>query len=190
MSFGENLRLMRKARNLTQEQFAEALGVSRQAVSKWEADSGYPETEKLIAISRVLGVSVDKLLDIEPENQEQKQTENEALSAERDQSGDAAGGTIAIMTFDKENMVRCQSVRSSQVVGNGKGPKYVLLGIKGFGLLGEKTEILGWYADKEQIRREIESIRLAMSRGERTYQLQFYTKVEYRGVLGQPHIVE
>lgn len=148
MSFGENLRLMRKARNLTQEQFAEALGVSRQAVSKWEADSGYPETEKLIAISRVLGVSVDKLLDIEPENQEQKQTENEALSAERDQSGDAAGGTIAIMTFDKENMVRCQSVRSSQVVGNGKGPKYVLLGIKGFGLLGEKTEILGWYADQ------------------------------------------
>lgn len=68
MSFGENLRLMRKARNLTQEQFAEALGVSRQAVSKWEADSGYPEAEKLIAISRVLGVSVDKLLDIEPEN--------------------------------------------------------------------------------------------------------------------------
>lgn len=76
------------------------------------------------------------------------------------------------------------------MVGNGKGPKYVLLGIKGSGLLGEKTEILGWYADKEQIRREIESIRLAMSRGERTYQLQFYTKVEYRGVLGQPHIVE
>ena len=190
MSFGENLRLMRKARNLTQEQFAEALGVSRQAVSKWEADSGYPEAEKLIAISRVLGVSVDKLLDIEPENQEQKQTENEALSAEQDQLADTAVGAIAIMTFDKENMVRCQSVRSSQVVGNGKGPKYVLLGIKGSGLLGEKTEILGWYADKEQIRREIESIRLAMSRGERTYQLQFYTKVEYRGVLGQPHIVE
>ena len=187
MSFGENLRLMRKARNLTQEQFAEALGVSRQAVSKWEADSGYPEAEKLIVISRVLGVSVDKLLDIEPE---QDQTENEASSAEQDQSGDAAVGAIAIMTFDKENMVRCQSVRSSQVVGNGKGPKYVLLGIKGSGLLGEKTEILGWYADKEQIRREIESIRLAMSRGERTYQLQFYTKVEYRGVLGQPHIVE
>ena len=113
------------------------------------------------------------MLDIEPENQEQKQTENEALSAERDQSGDAAGGTIAITTFDKEKIVRCQSVRSSQVVGNGKGPKYVLLGIKGSGLLGEKTEILGWYADKEQIRREIESIRLAMSRGERTYQLQF-----------------
>ena len=55
MSFGENLRLMRKARNLTQEQFAEALGVSRQAVSKWEADSGYPEAEKLIAISRCWG---------------------------------------------------------------------------------------------------------------------------------------
>ena len=187
MSFGENLRLMRKARNLTQEQFAEALGVSRQAVSKWEADSGYPEAEKLTVISRVLGVSVDKLLDIEPE---QDQTENEDSSAEQDQLADTAVGAIAIMTFDKENMVRCQSVRSSQVVGNGKGPKYVLLGIKGSGLLGEKTEILGWYADKEQIRREIESIRLAMSRGERTYQLQFYTKVEYRGVLGQPHIVE
>ena len=50
MSFGENLRKIRKQRNITQEELAELLNVSRQAISKWEAGNGYPETEKLILI--------------------------------------------------------------------------------------------------------------------------------------------
>ena len=62
MSFGNNLKEIRKQRGITQEGLAELLGVSRQAISKWESDSGYPETEKLIAISRELDVSLDYLL--------------------------------------------------------------------------------------------------------------------------------
>ena len=48
MSFAENLKLIRKERNLSQEELAEILEVSRQAVSKWEQGDGYPEVEKLL----------------------------------------------------------------------------------------------------------------------------------------------
>jgi len=62
MSFSENLKVLREEKNLSQEQLAELLDVSRQAVSKWENDSGYPETEKLIQIAQKLDVSLDSLL--------------------------------------------------------------------------------------------------------------------------------
>jgi transcriptional regulator with XRE-family HTH domain len=43
MSFGEKLKIVRKHRNVTQEELAETLSVSRQAISKWESDVGYPK---------------------------------------------------------------------------------------------------------------------------------------------------
>ncbi len=52
MAFGERLQLLRRRSGLTQEQFAEQLQVSRQAVSKWESGKGYPEMEKLLFICR------------------------------------------------------------------------------------------------------------------------------------------
>ena len=59
MGFAENLKYIRKKRNITQEQLADILIVSRQAVSKWESGIGYPETEKLLLLSRELDVSLD-----------------------------------------------------------------------------------------------------------------------------------
>ena len=50
MSFGENLQLIRKKNQLSQEGLAEMLGVSRQAVSKWELGEGYPEVDKRIRL--------------------------------------------------------------------------------------------------------------------------------------------
>lgn len=61
MSFAENLKHIRKKRNITQEQMAEMLSVSRQAISKWESGFGFPETEKLLIISKELNVSLDYL---------------------------------------------------------------------------------------------------------------------------------
>lgn len=65
MSFSENLRKLRKEHKLTQEALAEKLDVSRQAVSKWESDTGYPEMDKLILIGKIFSVSVDWLLETE-----------------------------------------------------------------------------------------------------------------------------
>lgn len=61
MSFAENLKNIRKKRNITQEQLADMLAVSRQAISKWESGFGYPETEKLLIIANELNVSLDYL---------------------------------------------------------------------------------------------------------------------------------
>ena len=62
MTLGEKIRSLRKTAGLSQEAFAEQLGVSRQAVSKWENDNGLPETEKLINMAKLFGVSLDTLI--------------------------------------------------------------------------------------------------------------------------------
>lgn len=61
MAFGERLQEARKRSGFTQEEFAEQLQVSRQAVSKWESGRGYPEMEKLLYICRRCGVTMDEL---------------------------------------------------------------------------------------------------------------------------------
>jgi transcriptional regulator with XRE-family HTH domain len=62
MTFGEKLYQLRKAQGLSQEALAEKLNTSRQAVSKWENNNGYPETEKIIMIGRLFQVDLDDLL--------------------------------------------------------------------------------------------------------------------------------
>jgi transcriptional regulator with XRE-family HTH domain len=62
MDFSEKLLTLRKAKNLTQEQLAEKLEVSRQSVSKWESGQAVPELEKIIALSAVFDVTTDYLL--------------------------------------------------------------------------------------------------------------------------------
>lgn len=63
MTTGEKIAALRKKKNLTQEQLAEILNVTRQSVSRWEMDVAFPETEKLIKLSRLLDCSIDYLLD-------------------------------------------------------------------------------------------------------------------------------
>lgn len=62
MTLGEKLSKLRKENNYTQEQLADVLGVSRQAISKWESNITYPETDKLIRISELFHCSLDYLL--------------------------------------------------------------------------------------------------------------------------------
>ena len=62
MSFAERLKQIRKEKGLSQEDLAELLDVSRQAVSKWEQGAGYPEVEKLLVLSNRLNISLDSLM--------------------------------------------------------------------------------------------------------------------------------
>lgn len=62
MSLGENLQFLRKRENMTQEQLAEALEVSRQSVSKWESDNTYPETDKLLQLAELFHCTLDDLM--------------------------------------------------------------------------------------------------------------------------------
>ena len=65
LTLGQRIQKGRKATGLSQEALGEQLGVSRQAVSKWEADAALPELDKLIAMSRILSLSVGQLLGTE-----------------------------------------------------------------------------------------------------------------------------
>ena len=81
MTFGEKLKVLRKEKGYSQEEFAGLLNVSRQAVSKWESDRGTPETDKLLQISNMFGVTLDYLLK-EESSDENMQTDSYYVSRE------------------------------------------------------------------------------------------------------------
>lgn len=79
MKFCEKLAKQRKNNNLSQEQLAEMLSVSRQAVSKWENGSSYPDMDKIISISKILNCTLEDLLDdgvIKHDSQKEEPSEN------------------------------------------------------------------------------------------------------------------
>ena len=65
MTIGQRIAEKRKELGLSQEALGEKLGVSRQAISKWESDTSVPEIDKLIVLSKLFGVSVGWLLGVE-----------------------------------------------------------------------------------------------------------------------------
>ena len=73
MTFGERLQSLRQRAGMSQDQLAERLGVSRQAVSRWERDETMPETDKVIAMADLFGVTTDYLLRPRPEKAEQRE---------------------------------------------------------------------------------------------------------------------
>jgi len=82
MSFGERLQAVRRKNEMTQEEFASQLKVSRQAVSKWESSRGYPEIEKIIYICNRYGTTMDELFADEvpvEKNQAETNAEPQAL---------------------------------------------------------------------------------------------------------------
>lgn len=76
MTLGERIQNLRKERGISQEELAEAVGVSRQSVSKWENDAALPDTDNVLQLSRLFGVSADALLTGEP-----AQTDTDAAGA-------------------------------------------------------------------------------------------------------------
>lgn len=65
LNIGETIKRLRKEREITQEEFAEVLGVSCQSVSRWENNSCYPDIELIPTIASFFGISTDRLMDID-----------------------------------------------------------------------------------------------------------------------------
>jgi transcriptional regulator with XRE-family HTH domain len=83
MTFGEKIQKLRKEAGLSQEELSYQLGVSRQAISKWERDSGYPETEKIVRMSKIFNVTLDYLLN-EEETQSKEMDNDSGLYVSRE----------------------------------------------------------------------------------------------------------
>ena len=74
LSIGENIKRLRRERDITQEQLAEIFNVSCQTISRWETDSSYPDIEMLPVIANFFNITVDKLMGMD-ENLEAKKVE-------------------------------------------------------------------------------------------------------------------
>lgn len=86
-TLGRRIQEGRRAAGLSQESLGERLGVSRQAVSKWESDASVPDLENLIAMSRIFGVTIGALLGVEPP---EAPSEGDAPESPGDGAEDAA----------------------------------------------------------------------------------------------------
>lgn len=76
MTFGERLYELRNKKNISQEDLAEVLDVSRQSIPKWENDKAYPEMTRLLFMSEYFDVSLDYLMrGIDKEDNDEKVTE-------------------------------------------------------------------------------------------------------------------
>ena len=75
LMIGENIRSYRKKNGLTQEEFAERLGVTYQSVSGWENGATYPDLELIPSISELLGITVDGLLGMPMRERERRASE-------------------------------------------------------------------------------------------------------------------
>ena len=170
MSFAENLKQLRKEKQLSQEELAEILDVSRQAVSKWEQGIGYPEVEKLLLLSSKLNISLDSLMDTEITQKFYPQTQN-------------VTGTITLTSPIEHVIATCHKVMSSQKMSSGKSsPQYALFGkSEGKGMFGEEpTTFLGWYANENDISKEIAEINDAIVNGVATYTLKYSVRTKKR----------
>ena len=110
MTFGSKLQQLRKAKGLSQEELADTLRVSRQSVSRWENDQGYPEMEKLVQISSVFSATTDFLLKEPSDNEEgerlypgyyvsRETAEGFLLFRERRSRMRAAGTSLSTLAF-------------------------------------------------------------------------------------------
>ena len=125
--FHENLLQLRKLKNLTQEDIAEKVGVSRQAVAKWESGETTPDLERARLLAQVLGVSLDDLTNYEPK-------ENMGLSVPP--KGKYLFGVVTV--GDKGQIVI--PARARKVFGTSAGDRLVVLGQEGEGLAMVKTD--------------------------------------------------
>lgn len=76
IELGNRLAELRKQHGLSQEELADQLGVSRQAVSKWERGEASPDTDNLIELARIYGISLDELLGLSKKEKEDKDDDN------------------------------------------------------------------------------------------------------------------
>lgn len=101
MTFGEKIQKLRKEAGLSQEELSYQLEVSRQAISKWERDNGYPETEKIVRMSKLFNVSLDYLLN-------EEDTQKPEINPNPDEKGIYISREMAdgFLSYQKRKMVK------------------------------------------------------------------------------------
>ena len=119
MSIAERILTLRKSKGMSQEQLAEAVGVSRQAVSKWESEQASPDPEKIITLSEVFGVTTDYLLKgVEPKKEEAK-TEEKAEEKKTEDTHMTVGDVLDQKILTGENKAKAKKISKYVLIALG-----------------------------------------------------------------------
>lgn len=137
MTFQEKLVVLRKLKGLTQDDFASAVGVSRQAVYKWESGQSYPEVKTLLEIKMLFNVSIDDLLDDNfvialPEKKRRKRMSKEMKRqieelVEKQERGEANGASINTLIKNTEKAPKAAVAAKVEEPKAAPAPKAVVV---------------------------------------------------------------
>lgn len=108
MNLGKQIKNYRKQTGMSQEKMAEKIGVSRQAITKWETDAGIPDIENLIAIAKLFEISVDELLFNERKQSEyiyESRTEYDIDSRKDYDVNLGSGYSVMLKAWDGEKII-------------------------------------------------------------------------------------
>lgn len=162
MGFSENLQNLRKIKNMSQEQLAERLDISRQAVSKWESGNGYPETEKLISICEIFNCSMDEIIKGKiSEDADKEKTKYETLMG---QYSKGIAIAVGIILLGVTILLYFSGIPGSKVVQDRNSiiglvilllcvvltlPIFIVLGMKRENFIKENPKIPNFYNEDE-----------------------------------------
>ena len=124
MKLSEKIQLLRHKNSYSQENLAEFCNVSRQSISKWEADIAIPETEKLLILSRLFNVSIDVLLKDELEIDALKDVEKCGNSAVEISENGIYEGVLIKESINDESVLDYISINKVEIWKTGGRPKY------------------------------------------------------------------
>ena len=168
MSLSENLYNLRKIKKISQEELAEKLNVSRQAVSKWESGSGYPETEKIIAICEIFDCSMDQLVKgkISEDIKSEKNNYDEVMTKTSKGIALAIGiillGVSIMLTlmgiFDKEESIGLIGVVCILIAVVFALPLFIINGTKVDDFKKKNPVIANVYSEEEQETKKSENL--------------------------------
>lgn len=124
MKLAEKIVELRKARGMTQEELAEICGVSRQSVSKWEADIALPEMEKLLLMGQIFQVSMDVLLKDDLEISGIKEVHSCGDNAIAEKKMECYEGTLIKESLTDDSILDLLNVHKVELWKVGGTPKY------------------------------------------------------------------
>lgn len=182
MSISAKIQQLRKSNGLSQEQLAEKLNVSRQAISKWESGASFPDVEKIVLISELFQVSTDYLM----------KNENTVACGADTQQCVQVPKKLYIVDINKRKLSAFDEFAVEMLGNNGeadlitgitkpdtkvKVPVCILYGVTK-GILGmNKRTTLGFYASFEDAKKELANIAKAGTT-ETVYELKYAAKMQ------------
>lgn len=171
MMFAENLRNIRKRNGLSQEDIAQKLEVTRQTISRYETGDATPDLKKITKLTQVFSVSFDQLLGSASNDKKEGSPRNYTASSSENRLTIMSTISSRMASYYKFTTSRIHKPKSNQPYG-------ILMGVYDKTFWGESTDVLGYYATKEDLENEMAAIYQAIANGHSAYQLQYTSKVD------------